>query len=108
MKKQVYGRKFKRDVNERKALFKGLLSSLVLHERIETTEEKAKAIKGDFDKIVTKAKKGGEQAMRLVQPHLAPSAVAKLVQDIAPRFATRPGGYTRIIRVRRRFNDDAS
>jgi ribosomal protein L17 len=54
MKKHVFGRKFKRDKNERKALFKNLLTELVLHEQIKTTEEKAKAIKGDFDKLVTR------------------------------------------------------
>ena len=67
MRKNVFGRQFKRDKNERAALFKGLISSLVLHERIKTTEEKAKAIKGEVDKIITKAKKGDLAARHLLQ-----------------------------------------
>ena len=57
MKKNVFGRQFKRDANERKALFKNLLTSLVMQERIQTTEAKAKAIKAAADKLVTRAKK---------------------------------------------------
>jgi large subunit ribosomal protein L17 len=108
MKKNVFGRQFKRDHNERKALFKGLMTSLVLHERIETTEEKAKAIKGSVEKLVTKAVKQGVAAERLLLPYLHEDAVKKMITDIAPRFTGRPGGYTRIIRVGRRFNDNAS
>jgi large subunit ribosomal protein L17 len=108
MKKNVFGRQFKRDHNERKALFKGLMTSLVLHERIETTEEKAKAIKGSVEKLVTKAVKQGAASERLLLPYLHEDAVKKMITDIAPRFMTRPGGYTRIIRIGRRFNDDAS
>ena len=62
MKKHVFGRHFKRDANERKALFKNLLTSLVIEERITTTEAKAKAIRAKADKLVTKAKKGGPDA----------------------------------------------
>ena len=62
MRKQVFGRKFKRDANERKALLKGLMTDLVMKESIQTTEEKAKAIKGQVEKLVTKAKRKGENA----------------------------------------------
>ena len=108
MKKNIFGRQFKRDHNERKALFKGLMTSLVLHERIETTEEKAKAIKGSVEKLVTKAVKQGAAAERLLLPYLHEDAVKKMITDIAPRFTNRPGGYTRIVRLGRRFNDNAS
>lgn len=109
MKKKVFGRQFKRDTNERKALFRGLASSLVMHESIETTEEKAKAIKGQVEKLVTKAKtKDGVQATSLLMPYLSAPAVKKMINDVAPRFATRPGGYTRIIRLGNRFSDNAS
>ncbi len=108
MKKNVFGRQFKRDHNERKALFKGLMTSLVLHERIETTEEKAKAIKGSVEKLVTQAVKQGAAAERLLLPYLHEDAVKKMITDIAPRFIGRPGGYTRIIRVGKRFNDNAT
>jgi len=107
MKKQVFGRHLKRDANERKALFKNLLTSLVIEERITTTEAKAKAIKAAADKLVTKAKKGGPEALRSLAPDVRYDAVAKLVNTIAPRFADRQGGYTRIVRVGNRVADNA-
>lgn len=107
MKKQVFGRKFKRDANERKALFKNLLTSLVLEERIVTSEAKAKAIKSAADKLVTKAKKGGEDALRNLAPDIKHVAAEKLINQIAPRFVTRQGGYTRIIKVGRRIADNS-
>jgi large subunit ribosomal protein L17 len=107
MKKQVFGRHFKRDANERKALFKNLLTSLVIEERITTTEAKAKAIKAAADKLITKAKKGGPDALRRLSPDVRYDAVTKLVNTIAPRFSDRQGGYTRIIKVGRRVADNA-
>lgn len=107
MKKNVFGRQFKRDTNERKALFKSLMSALVLKERIKTTEEKAKAIRGQVEKLVTKAKQKGESASSLLSSHLLPAAVEKLISDIAPRFQNHPGGYTRIVKLGRRFGDNA-
>jgi large subunit ribosomal protein L17 len=108
MKKGIFGRKFKRDVNERKALFKGLMSSLVLNEKIETTESKAKAIKAELDKLVTRAKKDGVLARKLLSPSLSPLAMEKMIKDIAPRFAQRHGGYTKTVRLGKRFGDDTS
>ncbi len=108
MKKQVFGRQFKRDVNERKAMFKNLLTSLVLEERIKTTIAKAKAIKRDADKLITKAKKGGDAAYKALHPDVNQNAVVKLISDIGPRFATRQGGYTRVIKLgKRRVADNA-
>ncbi len=107
MRKQVFGRKFKRDKNERKALFSGLISAMVLNSSIKTTEEKAKAVRGDIEKMVTKAKKG-EGSRRLLQSMLTKSEIDKMINEIAPRFKNRPGGYTRLIKTGRRFNDDAS
>src|SRR5574342_681578 len=98
MKKQVFGRKLKRDTNERKALFKTLLTSLVLNERIQTTEAKAKAIRSAADKLITKAKKGGREAYRALEAEVHAPAVTKLIDDLAGRFAKRQGGYTRIIK----------
>lgn len=107
MKKNVFGRKFNRDTNERKALFRNLISSLILSERVKTTEPKAKAIKGDVDKFITKAKKNSDLAKLLLRGALNSQALEKLVNDIAPRFKDRQGGYTRIIRIGRRFGDNA-
>jgi large subunit ribosomal protein L17 len=110
MQKHIFGRKFKRDVNERRALFKGLASSLVLQERIKTTEEKAKAIRPEVEKLITKAKRTTDtrHAYAVLQPHLNALAVKKVILDVAPRFQSRNGGYTRIIKIGNRFSDNAS
>jgi large subunit ribosomal protein L17 len=107
MRKNVFGRQFKRDLNERKALFKGLISSLVIHEEIKTTEQKAKAVRGLAEKLVTKSRKEKNQAYTLLQPYLTPVALKKMMENIGPRFATRPGGYTRITKLPNRFSDNA-
>ena len=107
MRKNVFGRHFKRDANERKSLFKGLISSLILEERIQTTEAKAKAIKGLVDRVITHAKKG-ESAAQFLRSYLPDIAINKVISQIAPRFGKRKGGYTRIIRLGRRFSDRAS
>ncbi|MBI2032102.1 MAG: 50S ribosomal protein L17 [Candidatus Levybacteria bacterium] len=107
MRKNVFGRHFKRDRNERKALFKSLISSLIMDEKIKTTEAKAKSIKSEVDKLVTKAKK--EKPVRgLIDPYIRSDAVNKLIVEIAPRFKNRNGGYTRIVKLGKRFSDNAS
>lgn len=108
MRKNVFGRRLKRDKNERKALFKSLMSSLVLKERIKTTEGKAKAIKGRVDKLITMAKKDKVMAHHLLSPYLSLPALKKLTLEIAPRFTNRAGGYTRIIKLPSRFSDNAA
>ena len=109
MRKNVFGRQFSRDTNQRKALFKSLISSLILDESIKTTLEKAKAIKGDVDKIVNKAKKGDNRLkVQLLQKHLGTPAMNKLIKDIAPRLKDRSSGYTRLIKLGRRFSDNAA
>lgn len=109
MRKNIFGRQFSRDTNQRKALFKSLISSLILDESIKTTLEKAKAIKGEVDKIVNKAKKGDNTLKtRLLQRHLGIDAMNKLIKDITPRFKDRSSGYTRLIKLGRRFSDNAA
>ncbi len=109
MRKNVFGRQFSRDTNQRKSLFKSLLSSLILEESIKTTLEKAKAIKGDVDKIINKAKRGDAKlAAQLLQRHLGVQAMNKVIKDLAPRFKDRTSGYTRIIKLGRRFSDNAA
>jgi len=107
MRKQVYGRQFKRDKNERKALFSGLISSMILKGRISTTLEKAKSIQPDLEKFVTRAKKG-ESAKLELKKSLKPYEVDKMINVIAPVFKDRNGGYTRIIKTGKRFNDNAN
>lgn len=106
MHKRIFGRQLKRDTNERKALFKGLMNALVMHERLETTEAKAKAIRAAIEKLVTKAK-DGEKARPLLIPVLNEQATEKMLTVIGPRFATRPGGYVRIIKIGNRLKDNA-
>lgn len=107
MKHRVFGRQFKRDTNERKALFKGLISSLVLKGRIETTEAKAKSIQGQVDKVVSLAKKGTLQARRELLSFLDKAAVDKLVGQMGSIFASRQSGFTQIIKLGPRRGDNA-
>ena len=107
MKKKIFGRQFKRDANERKALFKGLMTELVMRESIQTTLPKAKSIKGQVEKLVTKAKVKGPAARPLLQPYVSSQAVEKILNTLAVRFADRPGGYVRIIKMGSRFSDNA-
>ncbi len=108
MRKNVFGRQLKRDKNERQALFKNLMSALVMEEKIQTTEEKAKSIHGHIEKLVTKARKGGTNIVSILQKDLTPPAAKKIVSDIAVRFVSRPGGYVRLIRLGERLSDKAS
>src|ERR1035437_288230 len=107
MKKNVFGRKFKRDKNERKALFKSLMSALVMNERIQTSEAKAKAIRPEIEKLVTKAKKGGNAAKLVIEKSLTREAFERIIKEIAPRFEKRQGGYTRLIKLGERFGDNS-
>lgn len=107
MKHRVFGKKLKRDTNERKALFRGLISSLILRGKIKTTEAKAKAVKGQIDKVVTLAKKATLGARRRLLAILDVNAVEKLMTEVAPKFGERPSGFTQIIKIEPRKGDDA-
>lgn len=98
-------RKFGREFQQRNALIKSLLTALVTHGRIQTTEAKAKTLKTVADKLVTRAKVGTLASRRLLLRHVGTAAAAKLVKDIAPKFAERAGGYTRILKLGRRMSD---
>lgn len=108
MKKHVYGRKLKRDKNQRTALFKGLISSFILHGKMKTTEAKAKAVKGTIDGLVTKVKKNSQVvAKRLIGRYVAANAIGKFVDEVAPALSLRPGAYTTMIKLGRRLKDDS-
>ncbi len=108
MRHNVAGRLFGRTANQRKALFRALVGSLIEHQRIETTLAKAKETRRLAEKLVTLGKRGDLHAKRLVMAKLPNRAlVVKLFDEIAPRFADRNGGYTRIVPTRRRVNDRA-
>ena len=109
MRKNVFGRKLRRTTNQRKGLFRNLMRSLVLEGRIKTTEAKAKSVKGEIEKLVTKAKNSGEEARRDILKYLPhEDVVSKIISEIAPLYKTRPGGYTRIIRLSSRKKDNAA
>ncbi len=102
------GRKLQRDAAPRRALIRGQVTSLVLHEAITTTEAKAKEVAPHFERLVTYAKKStlaGERALRAEL--LTENAVQKLIQELKPAFAERQGGYTRIIKLGNRRGDNA-
>ena len=102
------GLKFGREKDQRKALLKGLASSLVEHGRIETTLPKAKELRRYIEKLITKAKKGDLASRRQVISALNTRAIAyKLVDEIAPQLTNRTSGYTRIERTRLRVGDGA-
>mgnify|MGYP001572070527 CR=1 len=108
MRKRIFGRRLKRDINQRKALFRSLMGSLVLYGKIKTTEAKAKSIKGELEKLVTLAKKKREDARNLLVSRLANErAVERIISEIAPKFSTRPGGYTRLVKMGPRVKDGA-
>lgn len=102
------GRKFGRERDQRRALMKGLATSLVEHGRIETTLPKAKELKRHIEKIITKAKQGDLAGRRQVIAALSTQAAAyKLVDEIAPQLAHRTSGHVRVERTRLRVGDGA-
>lgn len=106
MRHKVYGKHLGRNKNERTALFKNLVQSLILSESIETTEAKAKAIKGLIDKIITQAK--SPSTRRLVSQFLVSKKTQdKLIKEILPRLSTRTSGYTSTVRMAKRLGDNA-
>jgi large subunit ribosomal protein L17 len=131
MRHRVSGRRLGRDTAHRKALRKNLIAELITHEQVLTTEAKARMLRPAAEKIITMAKRGlvkGEQdpantihARRLVAARIARfrqaldedgdmedvDVVKKLFDDIAPRFADRPGGYTRMVKIGKRSGDNA-
>jgi large subunit ribosomal protein L17 len=99
--------KLSRDSGHRKALIKNLCSEIVEHERIKTTEAKAKVVKPEVEKLITLAKKGDLHARRQALSALNQNkfTVHKLFEEIAPRYAARNGGYTRILKLGPRRSD---
>ena len=102
------GRKFGRERDQRKALIKGLATSLVMEERIETTLPKAKELVRYIEKLITKAKKGDLANRRAVIAGLSTQVAAfKLVDQIAPQLTGRTSGHVRVERTRLRVGDGA-
>lgn len=102
----MYGKHLNRDTDQRTALFKSLVRSLILSEKIQTTDAKAKAIKGMVDKLVTQAK--SPTTRRLIAQFITDKTVAeKFISDIVPRLSDRTSGYTSIVKIGKRLGDGA-
>jgi len=118
MRHRVAGRRLNRSMGNRTALRRTLVTELFRHEQIRTTEAKAKAIRGQAEKLITLAKRGlaveetapekGVHARRIASGRLNdPEIVKKLFNELGPRYADRPGGYTRVIKLGIRRGDAA-
>lgn len=108
MRHAVRGRKLGRTTAHRKALFRNQLSSLVEHERITTTLEKAKELRPIAEKLITQGRDNTVHARRRVRRWIPDRRlVKKLFDDISPRMSDRPGGYTRIMKLGPRQGDGA-
>lgn len=108
MRHRVSGRKLGRTTSHRRAMFRNQLASLIEHERIRTTLPKARELRPLAEKMITQGKRDSLHARRLVRRWVDDrSLIKKLFDDIAPRFAERPGGYTRIIKLGPRLGDAA-
>lgn len=102
------GRRFGGSASHQKAMMGNLVASLIAAEAIVTTEAKAKAMRPVAEKIITKARKGGLHNHRQILAFLRDQEIAdKLMEDVGPRYADRPGGYTRILKVGPRAGDNA-
>ncbi|MBI4100524.1 50S ribosomal protein L17 [Candidatus Microgenomates bacterium] len=107
MRHKIFGRQLSRTTKERKALFRNLISSLILHGQIKTTEAKAKAIKAEVDKVVSQAKKGTLEARRRLMASVGKSATDKLFSQTVLNFAARSSGFTTMIKLGPRKGDNA-
>ena len=108
MRPRNYGKKLSRKTEHRRALLRNLVTSLILGERIETTVAKAKATRPLAEWMITLAKRGDLQARRQAASYLLnPGAVKFLFEDLSKRYASRPGGYTRLVHAGWRRGDGA-
>jgi large subunit ribosomal protein L17 len=103
------GRKLNRTAAHRKALFRNLVTSLIEHEHVRTTDAKAKELRRIADRVITLGKRGTLHARRQALAYVrSQTAVTKLFDEVAARFRERPGGYTRVVKLGHRHGDAAS
>jgi large subunit ribosomal protein L17 len=108
MRHRNYGKKLSRNTEHRRALLRNLVTSLILEERIQTTVAKAKAARTEAERMITLGKRGSLHARRQAASYImTAAAVKKLFEDVAKRYASRAGGYTRIVRTGWRKGDGA-
>ncbi len=108
MRHQVAGYRLNRPHGHRRALRRNLITALFRHERIRTTQAKARSIRAEAEKLITKGKRGDLHARRQVAAVLNnPEVTRKVFEELAPRYATREGGYTRMLKLGPRQGDGA-
>ena len=108
MRHKIAGRKLGRKTGHRRALYRNLVTSLLKHEKLVTTEPKAKEVRGIAEKMITLGKKSGLHSYRQALSFIMDKKVTeKLFADLALRYKERPGGYTRIIKLQPRLGDGA-
>ena len=108
MRHRVRGRQLSRTSSHKRAMLRNMATSLFQHDRIETTEAKAKELRPYAERLITLARRGDLHARRQVERRIKDRAVAgRLFAEIGPRFAGRPGGYTRIVKLGHRTGDGA-
>ncbi|MBI2171217.1 MAG: 50S ribosomal protein L17 [Chloroflexi bacterium] len=108
MRHRMDGRRFNRPGDQRKALYRTLIRSLLLQEHIQTTEAKAKEVQGMTERMITYGKKGTLHDRRIALTHLPDKdVVAKVFDDLSKRYAQRSGGYTRVLKLGPRTGDGA-
>ncbi len=108
MRHGAKSRQLSRTASHRRAMLRNMATSLLEHDRIETTEAKAKELRPYVEKLITLARRGDLHARRLVERKIKDRSVTgKLFKELGPRFASRPGGYTRIIKLGHRVGDGA-
>jgi large subunit ribosomal protein L17 len=108
MRHRAKGRQLSRTATHRKALLRNMAASLFKHDAIVTTEAKAKELRPFAEKLITLARRGDLHARRLVERRIKDrETLGKLFTEIGPRFAARPGGYTRILKLGHRPGDGA-
>jgi large subunit ribosomal protein L17 len=108
MRKLNKGRILSRPKNQRVALLRTLATSLFLHEKITTTEAKAKELRAVAEKMITRAKDNTISNRRILAKEVSPMIVKKLMDEIAPKYSKRQGGYTRMIKMGPRKSDGAN
>jgi large subunit ribosomal protein L17 len=108
MRHRAKGRQLSRTAAHKKALLRNMAASLFRHDRIVTTQAKAKELRPYAERLITLARRGDLHARRLVERRIQDRAVlSRLFKEIGPRFAARPGGYTRILKLGHRAGDGA-
>ncbi len=107
MRKRNKGKALSRTKSQKEALLKSMAGSLFLHGKIQTTEVKAKELKPVAEKFITRAKDINMPNRRLLARYFSPVILKKLIDEVAPTFKTRNGGYTRIIKLGLRKSDGA-